>query len=90
MAAGGVDVANANTLDVRVIHNTVCGDGPDIIAEGGFSGIGALLSNQGTGNVLEGEIFQNTATEVIVTDGTQNGAPANTATVTQFQNDPCP
>ncbi|HJY82240.1 MAG TPA: hypothetical protein VKK81_14300 [Candidatus Binatia bacterium] len=37
-------------------------------------------------NVLEGQIFQNTATTVTVADGT----PGNTATVTQFNNDLCP
>ncbi|MGE0827129.1 MAG: hypothetical protein AB7G75_34165 [Candidatus Binatia bacterium] len=92
LAAGGFGLASANTLDVWVAQNTVCGDGRDIIAEGGFSDTNVIFSvpNQGNGNVLVGEIFQNTATEVIVTDGTQNGVPANTATVKQFQNNPCP
>jgi hypothetical protein len=40
----------------------------------------------GTGNVLEGQIFENTATTVAVADGT----PGNTATVAQFNNVPCP
>jgi hypothetical protein len=39
----------------------------------------------GSGNVLTGEIFQNTATTVVVQDGT----PGNTATVTQSNNTLC-
>jgi len=86
LAAGGSGVANENTLDVGVTHNTVCGDSPDIIAEGGFSGSVVIPApNQGAGNVLNGKISQNTAA-VIVADGT----PGNTAIVEQVNNDPCP
>src|SRR5262249_25373622 len=46
------------------------------------------LPNMGTGNLLEGRIFENTATTVVVQDGV--GAPGNQAHVTQFNNDPCP
>ena len=41
--------------------------------------------NTGTGNVLTGESFQNTATTVTVADGTLG----NTADVRQFNNYPC-
>jgi hypothetical protein len=86
LAAGGSGVANDNTLEVRVAHNTVCGDGPDIVGEGGFSGSILLPANQGSGNLLGGDISKNTATEVTVADGT----PGNTALVTQSNNVPCP
>ncbi len=46
----------------------------------------APVSNLGTRNVLEGQIFENTATTVTVADGT----PGNTADVTQVNNVPCP
>jgi hypothetical protein len=88
--AGGIGLANSNTVDVWVAHNTVCNNaGTDIIGEGGFSGnVFFPVPNQGTGNVLEGQIFENTATTVTVQDGA--GAPGNQANVTQFNNDPCP
>ena len=76
-------MANANTLQVQAVHNIVCGDGPDIVGEGGFSG---NVPNQGSGNVLSGKISKNTATEVVVANGTLG----NTATVTQSNNTPCP
>ena len=61
-------------LDVRVAHNTVCNNpGTDILAEGGFTGnILFPVPNAGTGNMLTGEIFQNTATTVTV-DGWDAG-----------------
>jgi len=69
------------------VHNTVCHNtGTAILGEGGFSGDALFPANLGTGNVLEGEIAKNTATTVTVADGTAG----NTATVTQFHNDPCP
>ena len=55
------------------------------LAEGGSSGSFFLVPNQGTGNVLEGRLFLNTATAVTVADGTSG----NMATVTQFNNVPC-
>jgi hypothetical protein len=75
-------------LDVRVAHNRVCNNpGTDILDEGGFTGnVLFPVPNAGTENVLTGRIFQNTATTVMVEDGT----PGNTAMVTQFNNDPCP
>jgi hypothetical protein len=89
LCAGGVGLANANTVDVWVANNTVCDNaGIDIVGEGGFSGNVLFGPNQGTGNVLEGQILENTATTVVVQDGA--GAPGNTANVTQFNNDPCP
>jgi hypothetical protein len=91
LVAGDIGLASANTTEVRVAHNTVCNNaGTDIIGEGGYSGGDILfpVPNQGTGNVLEGRIFQNTATTVTVQDGA--GAPGNRADVTQFHNDPCP
>jgi hypothetical protein len=84
LAAGGSGLASENTLQVRVTHNTVCVDGTDVLGEGGLSDI--ALPNQGMGNVLDGDISKNTATEVTVADGTSG----NTATVTQFNNVPCP
>jgi len=88
LAAGGSGLASSNTLDVWVEHNTACHNtGTDIHGEGGFSGSVLFpVPNLGTGNVLEGRIFQNTATTVTVANGTLG----NTATVTQFNNDPCP
>ena len=87
LLAGGTGLASANTTEVRVAHNTVCSNGADILGEGGFSGdILFPAPNTGTGNVLTGEIFKNTATTVTV----QDGVPGNTATMTQFDNDPCP
>jgi hypothetical protein len=84
---GGPGLANANTLEVRVAHNVVCNNVPtDIGGEGGFTGSPGFSPNLGTGNVLTGKIFQNTANMVTVADGT----PGNTADVTQFNNDPCP
>jgi hypothetical protein len=84
---GGPGLANANTLEVQVAHNTVCHNTPaDIGGQGGFTGSLGFSSNLGTGNVLEGEIFQNTATTVTV----QPGTSGNTADVRQFQNEPCP
>jgi hypothetical protein len=88
LPAGGFGLASGNTLDVRVAHNTVCHNtGTDISGEGGVTGnVIFPVPNMGTGNILTGEIFQNTATTVTVA----NGTPGNTATVTQFQNDLCP
>jgi len=90
LPAGGAGLANANTLTVWVAHDTVCHTaGADIVAEGGFSSnLLYPLPNQGTGNVLTGRLFENTAT-VVVQPGAQNRTPENTATVTQFHNDPC-
>ena len=87
--AGGAGLANANTAEVRVAHNTVCNNGTDIVGEGGASAHPPLPPNLGIGNLLQGQIFQNTAT-VVVQDGVQNGMPGNTAAVTQFKNEPCP
>lgn len=90
MDAGSNGLANSNTLEVRVAHNTVCLNTlTDILGEGGFSGdilFSDLTPNLGLGNVLEGQIFANTATTVTVA----NGTPGNTTTVMQFKNDPCP
>jgi hypothetical protein len=90
LCAGGVGLANSNTVDVWVAHNTVCNNaGTDIVGEGGFSGnVLFPVPNMGTGNVLAGQTFQNTATTVTVQDGA--GAPGNQADVTQFNNNPCP
>lgn len=61
--------------------------GTDILGEGGFTGnVLFPVPNAGTENVLEGEIFHNTASTVTVADGT----PGNTADVMQFKNVPCP
>jgi hypothetical protein len=86
--AGAFGLASANRVEVRVASNTVCNNtGTDIRTEGGFFGnVLFPVPNQGTGNVLAGRIFENAATTVTVADGT----PGNTATVTQFNNDPCP
>jgi hypothetical protein len=86
--AGGPGLASANTAEVRVAHNTICHNAEgDIRGEGGStSGTQFSAPNAGTGNVLTGEIVKNTATTVTVADGTAG----NTATVTQFNNDPCP
>jgi hypothetical protein len=77
-----------------VKKNTVCDSDSattDIHAIGGFLGIPFLLPpNLGTGNTVEGKITKNTADSVVVEEGRQNGVPANTATVTQVKNDPCP
>jgi len=88
LCAGGFGLASANTVEVRVAHNTVCNNaGTDIIGEGGFTGnVLFPVPNAGTGNVLTGQLFQNTATTVTVADGT----PGSMATVTQFNNNPCP
>jgi hypothetical protein len=87
LCAEGGGLASANTIEVRTVHNTSCHNGTDILGEGGFTGnVLFPVPNAGTGNVLEGEIFKNTATTVTVDDG----VPGNTATVTQFKNDPCP
>jgi len=87
LCAGGPGTANSNSVEAWVTHNTVCNNGTDIIGEGGYTGsILVPTPNMGTGNVLTGAIFQNTATTVTVADGT----PGNTATVTQFKNDACP
>jgi hypothetical protein len=84
--AGSTGLANANTLSVSVAHNTVCHNtGTAILGEGGFSGNALFPPNMGSGNVLTGEIVQNTATTVVVQDGT----PGNTATVTQSNNTLC-
>lgn len=86
--AGAFGLASTNTAEVWVAHNTICNNtGTDIRAEGGFTGnVIFPVPNAGTGNVLTGQLFQNTATTVTV----DNGTPGNTATVTQFHNDPCP
>jgi hypothetical protein len=89
LAAGGDGRASANTVDIWVAHNTVCNNGTGIVGEGGASAHPPLPPNLGTGNLLQGRIFQNTAT-VVVQDGVQNGTPENTADVTQFKNEPCP
>jgi hypothetical protein len=88
LMAGDSGVANANTLEIHVAHNTVCHNAipeVDILGEGSFSGDARFAPNVGTGNVLEGEIFQNTATTVTV----QPGTSGNTADVKQFNNGPC-
>jgi hypothetical protein len=86
--AGGSGLASANTLEVRVEHNTVCHNtGADILGEGGFTGNVQLpVPNMGAENELTGLIAKNTATTIVVVDGT----PGNTADVTQFKNVPCP
>jgi hypothetical protein len=87
LIAGDVGLASANTTEVWVAHNTICHNtGADIVGEGGFSGFPGFSPNLGSGNVLTGQIFKNTATTVTVEDGT----PGNTADVTQFKNEPCP
>jgi hypothetical protein len=89
LEAGGSGEANDNDVDVTVRKNTVCGSTPpnaDIHAIGGLLGNPVLIDNTGTGNVLEGQIFENTATTVTVAEGTLG----NTAIVTEFNNDPCP
>jgi hypothetical protein len=84
--AGEEGLANENTLSVSVAHNTVCNNtGTAILGEGGFSGNALFPPNMGSGNVLTGDISHNTATTVVVQDGT----PGNTATVTQSNNTPC-
>jgi hypothetical protein len=84
--AGGSGVANANKVEVRAQKNTVCGSADaDIRALGGLLGNPFLPDNSGTKNMLEGKIFQNTATTVTVANGTLR----NTADVTQFKNNPC-
>lgn len=85
--AGGSGLASDNTVDVRIVHNTVCNNGADITGEGGFTGsVVNPTPNMGTGNELTGAIVQNTVTTVMVEDG----IPGNTADVTQFHNNPCP
>ncbi len=88
LVAGGFGLASMNTTEVWVAHNTICHNAStDIVGEGStFGDVLFPVPNTGTGNVLTGQIFQNTATTVTVADGT----PGNTATVTQLQNDPCP
>lgn len=88
LAAGGSGLASANTLDVQVEQNTICNNGTDILGEGGSSedDVFAHVPNMGTGNLLQGRIFKNTATTVSVEDGILG----NTADVTQFKNEPCP
>src|SRR5262249_26791420 len=81
--AGDSGLASANTTEVEVTQNTVCHNtGDDIHAEGGAPGgivLGEVFApNQGSGNVLAGEISKNTATTVTVA----NGTPGNTTTVT--------
>ncbi|HXG18128.1 MAG TPA: hypothetical protein VNN62_03520 [Methylomirabilota bacterium] len=89
LAAGADGRASANILDIWVAHNTVCHNaGTDISGEGGTSAHPPLPPNLGTGNLLEGRIFENTATTVGVQDGA--GTPGNQANVTQFNNVPCP
>jgi len=83
--AGSTGEASANTLEVRVVHNTVCHNTDSAILGEGGAGDALFPANTGTGNVLTGEIFQNTATTVTIA----NGTPGNTATVTQFKNDSC-
>jgi hypothetical protein len=85
--AGAFGLASTNTTEVWAAHNTICDNvGTDLVAEGGSTGNVFLpVPNMGTGNVLAGEISQNTATTVTV----DNGTPGNTATVTEFKNDPC-
>jgi len=81
LLAGGPGRANDNTLEVLVERNTVCHNTvTDILGEGGTD------DNTGSGNLLAGLIFQNTATTVKVV----NGTPGNTAIVAQFNNAPCP
>jgi hypothetical protein len=86
--AGGPGVANSNEVEISVKKNEVCGSAAtDIHAIGGFLGIPSPLPpNQGTGNTVEGKITTNTATTVVV----ENGVAENSATVTQFNNEPCP
>ena len=84
--AGTTGLANANTVSLQLAHNTVCNNtGTAILGEGGFSGNALFPPNMGSGNVLTGQIVQNTATTVVVQDGT----PGNTATVTQSKNTQC-
>jgi Right handed beta helix region len=85
--AGATGLASANTTEAWVAHNTVCNNGTDILGEGGSTGNAIFpVPNMGGKNVLTGKIFQNTATTVMVEDGVLG----NTATVSQFKNDPCP
>jgi hypothetical protein len=88
LTGAGVGSASANTLEARIAHNQACGNANvDIRAESGFSGNPFFpVPNAGSGNVLTGEIVQNTASIVTV----QNGTPGNTATMSQFKNEPCP
>ena len=85
LVAGAAGLSSLNILDVQAAHNTICGNGIDLIfGRGGFSPGNIFF--EGTGNVLEGRIFQNTVEAVDVADG----APGNTAMVTELNNDPCP
>src|SRR5262249_32819869 len=87
MDAGGGGLASVNILSARVAHNTVCNNTDTaIFGEAGFSAQPGFAANMGSGNVLTGEISQNTATTVVVQDGT----PGNTARVTQSLNTLCP
>lgn len=88
LIAGGFGLASVNTTEVWIAHNTVCNNaGTDIIGEGGSTGNVFLpVPNLGTENVLIGDLSKNTATTVTVAART----PGNTATVAQFNNDPCP
>ena len=60
LEAGGSGVANDNEVEVTVRKNTVCGStAADIHAIGGFLGNPFPPSAQpGTGNTLEGEIYE--------------------------------
>jgi hypothetical protein len=85
--AGGSGEANDNDVEVTVRKNTVCGStAADIHAIGGLLGNPFLIDNTGTGNALEGEISENTASTVVVEDG----VAGNTADVTQSKNVRCP
>ncbi len=85
LVAGAAGLSSSNILNVQAAHNTICGNGIDLIfGRGGFSPGNVFF--EGTGNVLEGRIFQNTVGVVDIADGAQG----NTAMVTEFNNDPCP
>ncbi len=87
LEAGGPGEANDNDVEVTVRKNTVCSStDADIHAIGGLLGNPFLIDNTGTGNALEGEISENTASTVVVEDG----VAGNSADVTQSQNVLCP
>ncbi len=78
--AGSSGVANSNEVEIQARQNTVCGS-----AAADIHAIGGAPTNQGTGNTVEGEISQNTATTIVV----ENGVAGNVASVAQSNNVAC-
>ena len=86
VGAGSSGTVSANTVNVDVQNNLVCGNGAsDIFGQGGWVGDDTYSANAGTGNALTVTLTDNSAGSVTVEDG----VAGNTAMLTESGTQPC-